>query len=133
MNSVEIYANGQVVHQDGVAFYRLECGNASKEGFEHLKNVTGVEAQMLAIICAMECLKMECDITAYTNLQFLEGSWAKIKEKGFVGQRANQALWERLFQNKWSKRLNIVWDKAKVEYVKDKAVKALNGLLRTAR
>lgn len=129
MDNVEIYANGQVKQQNGVAFYRLECGNASKEGFEYLKNVTSVEAQMLAIIYALDCLKIECNITAYTNLQFLGNTWTKIKERGTVGQQKNKSLWDYIFQHRLSKRLNIVWSKIKIKYVKDKAIKALNHFL----
>ncbi len=114
---VEIYADGACKGNPGIGGYGiiLKSGEKVKEISGCVANTTNNRMELTAVIKGLEALKMPCDVTVFTDSNYIVmgmtewiHSWVKNKWKNSQKQTVhNRDLWEKLLE--LSRIHNIKW------------------------
>jgi len=108
---VIIYTDGSCLGNPGsggyaaLLFAKLSNGKViRKEITGGEKNTTNNRMELTALCAALETLKGTCNVTVYTDSEYLEKNWTSVplwkqrNWKGSSGQVKNADLWERFLQ-----------------------------------
>ncbi len=123
--SVTIYTDGACIGNPGPGGYAaiLIYGDQRKEIFGGLNNTTNNRMELLAAIKGLEALKGGCDVTLYSDSQYLVDSmkqgWAKRwQARGWNRNKKDPALnadlWKRLLELCEFHEVNFQWTRGHV-------------------
>lgn len=118
--AVELFTDGACSGNPGPGGYGavLRYAGHERELSEGFKSTTNNRMELLAAIRGLECLKEPCDVTLYSDSQYLvngvEKGWAKKwRANGWMRSKKEPALnadlWERLLGLLERHRVGIVW------------------------
>lgn len=106
MEQVTIYTDGACSGNPGPGGWAavLIAGEHMKELSGGEKETTNNKMELMGVISALEALKRPCEVTLYTDSQYIErainenwlGSWKKKGWKRKGGELKNVELWQRL-------------------------------------
>ena len=106
MEQVTIYTDGACSGNPGPGGWAavLVAGEHMKELSGGEKNTTNNRMELMGVISALEALKRPCEVTLYTDSQYIERainenwlvSWKKKGWKRKGGELKNVELWQRL-------------------------------------
>lgn len=106
MEQVNIYTDGACSGNPGPGGWAavLVAGEYKKELSGGEKNTTNNRMELMGVISALEALKRPCEVTLYTDSQYIERainenwlvSWKKKGWKRKGGELKNVELWQRL-------------------------------------
>ena len=130
MKSVDIYTDGACSGNPGAGGYGavLIYKGARKELSQGYKVTTNNRMEMLAVIKALECLKEPCNVTLYSDSQYVVNSITKgwvysWKKKGWIKSDKKKALnvdlWERLLPLLEKHNVEFVWVKGHADNVEN--------------
>ena len=117
MKKIELYTDGSCLGNPGPGgwAYILKYGKHSKQNCGAQKNTTNNQMELLAIIKALEALKMPCEISLYTVSNLMVQSinewlfnWVK---KDFKGKK-NVELWKKYLELSKPHIIKAFWIKA---------------------
>ncbi|MBR3971377.1 MAG: ribonuclease HI [Ruminococcus sp.] len=120
MKQVEIFTDGACSGNPGPGGWGtiLRYKTTEKEISGGEANTTNNRMELLAVISALELLKEPCEVTLYSDSQYvcnaLERGWAKNWQKnGWMRNKKEPALnpdlWEKLLKLYDLHKVNIVW------------------------
>lgn len=120
LKQVEIFTDGACSGNPGPGGWGaiLRYKGTEKEISGGEANTTNNRMELMAVISALELLKEPCEVTLYSDSQYvcnaLERGWAKNWQKnGWMRNRKEPALnpdlWERLLKLYDTHKVNIVW------------------------
>jgi ribonuclease HI len=115
---ITIYTDGAASGNPGPGGYGavLKSGEHRKELSAGYKHTTNNRMELLAVIVALETLKIEnCDVTIYTDSKYVADavtkgwlfSWVNKRFKG----KKNPDLWLRFLESYKKHKVNFVWIK----------------------
>lgn len=121
MNKVEIYTDGACRGNPGPGGWGavLMYGDSRKEIFGGEEDTTNNRMELMAAIEALSTLKRECDLTLYTDSQYVRKgitewieNWKKRGWKTAAKKPVKNAdLWQQLDQQVARHKINWVWVK----------------------
>jgi ribonuclease HI len=131
-HKITIYTDGAASGNPGPGGYGavMLSGNRRKELSAGFKLTTNNRMELLAVIVALEALKVEnCDVTVYTDSKYVADavtkgwlfSWVK---KGFAGKK-NPDLWSRFLESYKKHKVNFVWIKGHASIVENERCDSL--------
>ncbi len=120
LKQVEIFTDGACSGNPGPGGWGaiLRYKNTEKEISGGEANTTNNRMELMAVISALELLKEPCEVTLYSDSQYvcnaLERGWAKNWQKnGWMRNKKEPALnpdlWERLLKLYDTHNITIVW------------------------
>jgi len=117
MTSVTIYTDGSALGNPGAGGYGvvLMHGKHRKELSGGFKFTTNNRMELLAVIIALETLKIKCNVTVYSDSKYVvdavEKKWVfGWKKKGFKNKK-NPDLWKRFLKIYPQHQVKLVWVK----------------------
>ena len=122
MKKVEIFTDGACKGNPGPGGWGaiLRYGKAEKEISGGEKNTTNNRMEISAVLEALKCLKEPCEVTLYSDSQYvcnaIEKGWAKKwKANNWMRNKTDPALnsdlWEELLNLCEKHKMTIVWVK----------------------
>jgi ribonuclease HI len=122
LKSVEIFTDGACLGNPGAGGYGviLRCNGKEKELSEGFKNTTNNRMELLAAIVGLQSLKEKCNVTIYSDSQYLgngiEKGWAKKwRANGWMRNKNDPALnadlWEQILSLIEQHHVKIIWVK----------------------
>ena len=122
MKKVEIFTDGACKGNPGPGGWGaiLRYGKAEKEISGGEKNTTNNRMEISAVLEALRCLKEPCEVTLYSDSQYvcnaIEKGWAKKwKANNWMRNKTDPALnadlWEDLLNLCEKHKMTIVWVK----------------------
>lgn len=138
---IDIYTDGAAKGNPGPGGYGaiLRAGNHYKELWEGFRLTTNNRMELLAVIVALEALKMPGQtVTVYSDSKYVvdavEKGWVFGWEKKDFAKKANPDLWKRFLQIYRKHHVKFVWVKGHAGHPENErcdelAVKAAEGPL----
>lgn len=122
MKKINIYTDGACKGNPGPGGWGaiLRYNNTEKELSGYEPNTTNNRMEITAVIKALEALKESCEITLYSDSQYvcnaIEKGWAKKWQKNNWMRNKNEPalnpdLWEKLLNLLEKHKIKIVWVK----------------------
>lgn len=122
MKNVDIFTDGACQGNPGPGGWGaiLRYNSKEKELSGGAKDTTNNRMELLAVISAFECLKEKCNVTLYSDSQYvcnaISKGWAKKwQSNGWMRNRKEPAqnidLWKRLLELLEMHNVKVVWVK----------------------
>lgn len=126
MKKIDIYTDGACSGNPGPGGWGaiLMYGGAKKELSGGEPETTNNRMELMAVINALEALNQPCDVTLYTDSQYIvnavEKGWAeKWKSNGWMRTKKEPAknpdLWERLLKLMETHETKFIWVRGHAE------------------
>ena len=136
MKKVEIYTDGACLGNPGIGGYGaiLKYNGHKKEISGGYENTTNNRMEITAVIEALKLLKEPCDITIYSDSQYvcnaITKGWAKNWEaKGWMRNKKEPALnadlWKKLLELIENHKVELVWVKGHAGHPENERCDAL--------
>ena len=136
MKKVEIYTDGACLGNPGIGGYGaiLKYNGHKKEISGGYENTTNNRMEITAVIEALKLLKEPCDITIYSDSQYvcnaITKGWAKSWEtKGWMRNKKEPALnadlWKKLLELIENHKVELVWVKGHAGHPENERCDAL--------
>ncbi len=136
MKKVEIYTDGACLGNPGIGGYGaiLKYNGHKKEISGRYENTTNNRMEITAVIEALKLLKEPCDITIYSDSQYvcnaITKGWAKSWEaKGWMRNKKEPALnadlWKKLLALIENHKVELVWVKGHAGHPENERCDAL--------
>ena len=136
MKKVEIYTDGACLGNPGIGGYGaiLKYNGHKKEISGGYENTTNNRMESTAVIEALKLLKEPCDITIYSDSQYvcnaITKGWAKSWEtKGWMRNKKEPALnadlWKKLLELIENHKVELVWVKGHAGHPENERCDAL--------
>lgn len=136
MKKVEIYTDGACLGNPGIGGYGaiLKYNGHKKEISGRYENTTNNRMEITAVIEALKLLKEPCDITIYSDSQYvcnaITKGWAKSWEtKGWMRNKKEPALnadlWKKLLELIENHKVELVWVKGHAGHPENERCDAL--------
>src|SRR5919202_1577006 len=120
LKAVTIYTDGACINNPGPGGYGvvLLCDGRRRELSGGFRLTTNNRMEIMAAVVALQALKFPCDVTLYTDSQYLADSvmrgWAqRWRDNGWMRNRKERArnwdLWERLLDVCARHRVTFAW------------------------
>lgn len=136
MKKVKIYTDGACLGNPGIGGYGaiLKYNGHKKEISGGYENTTNNRMEITAVIEALKLLKEPCDITIYSDSQYvcnaITKGWAKSWEaKGWMRNKKEPALnadlWKKLLELIENHKVELVWVKGHAGHPENERCDAL--------
>ena len=136
MKKVKIYTDGACLGNPGIGGYGaiLKYNGHKKEISGGYENTTNNRMEITAVIEALKLLKEPCDITIYSDSQYvcnaITKGWAKNWEaKGWMRNKKEPALnadlWKKLLELIENHKVELVWVKGHAGHPENERCDAL--------